>query len=395
MIDFIKINVKNPDISAIRGNQLLQWDQLADEGTGEVKEYTAQYRGVSFRITANKYMDISGSLHKYWNEMNQRGSQNYNDFRYPDLVEAVRSLTETFDLRPDYCLIQNIEFGVNITPPIPVNEILKAAINHRLKPFTTEYGATKRFRECEHQRYIIKLYNKGLQFDQPGQILRFELKVLKMIELEKYGIGSVADILDIEKLDRLGRELTDNFREILFFGIDIQLDQLSNRDRITLSEGRAPQYWEELKKRDKNIYGKRRERFIELVKRHTTFDISENISDLIMKKWIDLSRSEQKTLHQLTGVQKKKTLHQLTGGSTLINPSGKGLLNVNFEKQATDEKGDILERLKNDPTGVVWSGRRWSLKHYVPVLSPEREVISFMDLSTGFRVEAECKLKRA
>jgi len=65
MIDFVKIKVLNPDIPRIRDNLRLEWDQRTSERTGEVKEYTARFHGITFEIKNNQYLNISGSLHKY------------------------------------------------------------------------------------------------------------------------------------------------------------------------------------------------------------------------------------------------------------------------------------------------------------------------------------------
>ena len=375
MIDFIKLKINTPDINAIRNNSLLQWDQLANEGTGEVKELTAQYYGITFKITANKYLEITGSLHKHFNTIRGNGSQNYNDFNHSDLTQAVRSISETFALNPEQCKVENIEFGVNILCPVEVNKVLHSAINHRGQPFTREYGEKKRFRECIHQRYIVKIYNKGLQFDRPEKILRFELKVLKMEQIRGTGLNTLADILEPEILTALGQELRENFNEILFYGLEIDLNRLNTRERLVLSEGRNAQYWTDLKKENRNVYKKRRERFISLVAKYSSFNIPDMIGKKVSEKWVELQGSKSKTLPILTGGQ---TLPILTGGFTHINRSGKGLichLSQNEVSQSKEQRKTI-------------SARVWKPFHLVPVYrSKTNDLLEFLDLTTGKRVK--------
>lgn len=303
MVDFIRLRIEKPDISAIRSNVLLEWQETTNEKTGEIIECKAEYNGLTFRIIVNKYCYIAGSLHKFWNIINGSGLQNYNDFSLPDLSLIIQNICTSFDLVPDNCIIENIEFGVNIISPIPVYQVIQAVINHKLKPFTREYSEKKRFRECEHYQYIIKVYDKGLQFDQSENILRVEVKVLKMDFLKKKNIriNSLSDLSDLQKLSELGRELRDNFNEILFYGIGISSDNLPNRERIVLIEGQLAQYWVDLKNSDRNLYNKRRVRFIDLVHKYTTFDIPLNVGNAITEKWNELQTRTPQTLHNMTG----------------------------------------------------------------------------------------------
>ena len=135
MIDFIKIRIFNLDISGIRNPDRLEWLQRTNERTGEIKEYTAMFHGLTFQIIDNKHLNISGSIHKHRNTITGLGDQNYNDFNFSNLIQVVNAFCKTFDLVPDQCILENFEFGVNITPPIRVNEILRSVINHKGKPF--------------------------------------------------------------------------------------------------------------------------------------------------------------------------------------------------------------------------------------------------------------------
>jgi len=372
MIDFIKLKIQNPDIQAIHENPLLEWNQLTNECTGQIKEYTAEYHGLTFRITVNKYLSISGSLHKHWNSITGRGLQNYNDFSFNDLTKTVNTLCQSFNLDSNQCKLENVEFGVNITPTIPANKILKAVINHRLQPFTRDYSNNKRFREAIHRQYFIKIYNKGLQYEQPKNILRFEVKVIKMEFLKNFGITTLSDIIDNDKLISLGKELRDNFRDVLFYGIDLPVNSLNLNERVVLSEGRNPQNWIDLKNGNRNTYNQRRKRFIELVTRYSTFNISENIGKMITEKWNELQFKLPEIIHNLTGgtIPHYTQLDPLHDRSNCVTPIFKV---ENFS-------GEVL---------IKTNGRRCHEQHLIPVYHfSTGKLIEYLDLETGQRKQA-------
>ena len=335
MIDFIKIKILNPDIQRIRNNPRLEWFEKASTRTGEIKEQTATFHGITFEIKNNQYLNISGSLHKFWNATNGQGEQNFNDFRFSDLAGVIIDLIEWFELVKGSCKIENIEFGVNISPTIPVNEILRSVINHKGKPFSQEYSENKRFRECERQRYIIKVYNKGLQYNQPGNILRFENKIIKMEHLKEIGIYFLTDLLNTAKIDKLGAILQANFNELLFYDYTIKANELPPAKRLILSQGQNPGYWCDLLEKKPDGYYSKRKRFVELVKRYGTQNLQEIISPLISGKWDELKTHDPKIVRKLTDPAKT--------GITEINHSDKGLKPVNFpHDEQPDQRAEVV-----------------------------------------------------
>jgi hypothetical protein len=303
MIDFIKIRIDNPDIPGIRNNPRLEWIQRINEKTGEVKEYTATFHGLTFQIVDNQYLNISGSLHKHWNAINEQGDQNYNDFKLLDLAGAIMNVCEWFNLLPGNCIIENFEFGVNVIPPIPVTEILRSVINHKGKPFNRQYSCKMNYLECSHRQYYLKMYDKGLQFDQ-GNKLRFEIKTRKMEIVKPANIEKLSDLLIQDNMNRLGTILTGNFNDILFYDYTIPEKEINARERLVLTQGQNPLFWQEYKDTTPDNYFKKRNRFKDLVKKFGNQDIQEIVFPLIGQKWIELLTIDLKTLQELTGGKK-------------------------------------------------------------------------------------------
>ncbi len=299
MIDFIKIKVLHPDIPGIRNNPNLDWVQPFKERTGETKDqHDAKYHGMSFEIKAGRYLNISGSLHKHWNSINGKGEQNHNDFSRYDLSATIETFCKTFDLDPDNCKIENFEFGVNITPPIPVTDILNAVIHHKGKQFNWAQDQKMNYLECKHTQYYVKVYDKGLQYGQ-GEILRFEVKTRKMEYVSRAKIKTLSDLLKCENLAVLGSMLKDDFKLILFDDPTVNTSAMNQRDGLTFERCRNPKYWEMLKP---DNFKKKRHRFKSLCKKFGSLDIQEIVSPLITVKWNDLLCPVAKTVPDLTGL---------------------------------------------------------------------------------------------
>jgi len=322
LIDFVKIKVLNPDIDELRELPFLEWEELTNTRTGEVKQYKTKFKGLTIVIINNQYTYISGSLHKYWNITNTQGDQNYNDFTFSSLIWTIQDISDRFNLNPINCKIENIETGVNVISPIPVNEVLRSIINHKGTPFTQEQSENKYFRECEYQRYFVKVYNKGLQYEQPENILRFELKYVKMNDLKPYGITTLADLKDKDKIKSLVELLQSHYNELLFYDSTIKETDLTPPELTILTRGRIPTYWNELKETNPENYYKIRKRFRELVNKYGKQNIQETIGNLITQKWNDLLQPVPETLQELTDPVKLN----FTG----INTSSIGLKPVNL-----------------------------------------------------------------
>jgi len=321
MIDFIKIRILNPDIPGIRNNDRLEWMQRTNERTGEIKEYTAMFHGLTFQIIDNKHLNISGSIHKHWNIINGRGEQNYNDFHFSNLFLVANAFCNSFDMVPDRCILENFEFGVNISPSIPVNEILRSVINHKGKHFNRKQSQKMNFMECEHRQYYIKFYDKGLQFDQDN-ILRFEIKTRKMEIVRPANIQTLSDLMNTVSLDHLGTILTGNFNDILFYDYTIPETGINAGERLILTQGQNPMFWDEYKKSNPDNYFKKRNRFKDLVRKYGKQDLQEMLLPLIGQKWHELLTINPETLQELTGVYKQ----DITGidtsniGANTVNP---------------------------------------------------------------------------
>lgn len=236
MIDGIKLNINNKVAT--------DWIIKTNEETGEIlPNKTALLQGFVIVQKGNR-VTLKGSLHKYHNN----GLHNYNDFTFEQLVNGINDLKRKYNIDPETSFLENVEFGVNIETPFDPEYILNNVVIHKGEPF-------KRFPkglgvECEHAQFFIKIYDKGAQFNISGNLLRVEVKVIKMAYFKSQNLNLVnlADLTNRDLLNSLGELLTKTVNEILFTNIDLlNNSSISEADRLILSNGSNPNYWNNLK----------------------------------------------------------------------------------------------------------------------------------------------------
>lgn len=205
----------------------------------------AEYKGLTFTYSEKGNFRIVGSIHKYFND----GLHNFNDFTESDSKATIVKLCDDFAIKPNAFILENLEIGINFKPPISTNDILDLCFFHSTKPFTSEKdNQTGRYIQCEHSHYIIKIYNKALQYSSLGydinkDIMRFEIKFTVMERLNKLGIKTIADLLnfDFKKFKSL---LLKEWDKVLLFDKSIMHKKGFNQKYA------SDIYWKELLKRE-------------------------------------------------------------------------------------------------------------------------------------------------
>lgn len=296
MTDFLKILVKFIDTTLLESNPLLEffYDGVNID-TGELKTTNkkghkitpckkAYYKNLEFKIYNTNTVTISGSLHKYYNN----GLHNYDAFNFIAFLAVLNDLKTKFNILPENCIIQNLEIGLNITPPTKSIEIINYCFLHKTKVFTNQINDNYiNYRQCKHSHYWVKIYDKALQYKNTfteieQEILRFELKFSKMERLNKLGIFTLDDIVK-SGFKIFENELITEWNNVLFFDNTIQ--HKSNR----LLNYKNPLYWSELvNSKSKSNYYKHRE----LLKQYTLENSNQlqlQITNLMRSKINELS----------------------------------------------------------------------------------------------------------
>lgn len=235
-------------VDALLTNARLLFPLPVDEQTGAVlnRPRRANDRGLTFTLTPTLTGDrlrceLKGSIHRF----SRGGLHNADDFTAADLLAALDELVTIYAINPFLSRLNNIEFGVNVRLPFPVSVVLDNLISYKYRPFVKEPGDGFSYYQCQTQRYIVKLYNKGQQYGLSDNVLRVEVKVLKMEYLTRRGVRLdwLADLLTVDNYGALGALLVETFTEILFDEPTIETATLTTRERDIYQNGRNPRFW--------------------------------------------------------------------------------------------------------------------------------------------------------
>lgn len=370
MIDGIKA-ILTDNLDQVRNNPLLDFVVPVSLKDGDIKtnKYpVANYRGLQFIDRVNN-IELKGSIHKFSNQ----GEHNYNDFGLNEINETVYQLANILKIVTNKTKLTNLEVGVNLELDYDPNKFLNSLIIHRGKRFNYRERWNMFYKECIHQQFYIKIYNKGAQYSLVKNVLRVEVKYIKMERINGLGIRHISDLTDKTKLLKLRDELFRVFNEILIGDFSVSTEGLNFRDKLLFAKGHNPDFWIESKplsenyilrdkdklyKKDIRIYERKQVRFIQLLKRTGAIHRKENVRELLESK-IDylLDKSGSKEILKKRGEMtikplliqpvKIEFLNKVTWGNDhCINEESNNSLN-----DKTWGNDSLLYRVKNSHKG--------------------------------------------
>lgn len=243
-MDFAKFDITGMSESDFLDNPLLDFESRLNRKTGEVLSSKAEYKNGFFKLNhLNNKISFEGSLHKFLHGVN------HTDFNYLDAFKVIEVFKSDFGINPEKTILRNIEFGVNVKTDIDPDDIIKDYAEHRRKPFIympkdKKNGLTLG-KQCDKGRFKIKIYNKGKQYNLSSNLMRFELKVVKMEQLHKHWeipVYTLADLLNVDNwylfktqllqyYDKILRVEKVNLKEMTIKEIDAYKDFFSPRSR--------------------------------------------------------------------------------------------------------------------------------------------------------------------
>lgn len=230
-----QVNTKNRGNKSITKHKC-KWEHL-DLCVTEVDYYSMN--------TKEYYLRINGSLHK-----NHFDGTNFQRFSWDDLQKQLRHITQSLFLSPELTTIQNIEIGVNLETEFKVSPFLNNNIlcfkGKDFKKYRRDDNGNELGLYSDFSQYDIKMYDKGIQFKLPIELLRFEKRFRKMQPLKQYGISHLSDLFNREKIQNLKNILINSWKDVLIQDID-SLDNIkqhiSDSEYQVLLEGSGRNFW--------------------------------------------------------------------------------------------------------------------------------------------------------
>lgn len=225
MIDFIKISITNEVlINQVWNNEILIYEGKSEKRfDDEIKElYTKSYKNLYFTKFQNR-LEIKGSLHYFFND----GLHNANDFNINDCIGTIEQIKELFKLDLYKCKLINLEYGVNIISPIPINDLILNLIYHEKRPFirATEHSYYRiAGKDCYKQ---IKAYNKSVQFPDHcnENTFRFEVKSKQSKFINKKGFNILNDLTIKNNYKTLVDSILKEWNNVLVFDKSKPIDK--------------------------------------------------------------------------------------------------------------------------------------------------------------------------
>lgn len=312
MIDGITIKYKIKNFDAWRRTVNLSFDNYVDTlDTGDVRsrkideKITITYRSKwgSFNLIVKDtlniktgkqsfYFTIRGSLHKN----HYRGS-NYIPFTFQDLQEQINHLTKSLCINPIEAQISTLEVGLNVCTPFEVTPFLNRNVisykGNSFNRYTPDRDGVCLGIVCQLSQYAVKIYDKGLQYDLPENLMRFELRYLKMQSLNKMGIKFLSDLQDFTKVYSLQAILFQAWNDVLIYDVQGNVKKLSLKQHEidSLIEGNNPKFWERLKETNAgDRFKNSRTKFKNLVAIHGN-NWQTIVNDLLKNEWQNLFKN--------------------------------------------------------------------------------------------------------
>ena len=346
MIDFVKIAIKDQALAqslAVNENLTFQQDR---------NKMVAKLRNMQVMVHDSGRVEVSGSLHHYWNN-----GGNWNDFGRLDLFDTVLEVCQTLQIDPEQAKIQNLEYGVNICPPIDPAKLLKRMISYKDEIFVRENYKKGYFVEATKDDYFVKCYDKGKHQDREEWILRFERKSMTVKDLRRANVQTLADLLHADNLRALGEMLIETFDGVLITQ-PLDMANLTATERKTYDIVTNVHEWEGLKNQHKRraYLLKSYER---LVTKHTNGlpTLKQQVRELIATKWAQLlERENWAVLHNLHREKEVSQPHQEIGrfSSTCNDDNLGGFPTLCIVVKPTNNQDEVLA-LKQ-PQKVVKNG---------------------------------------
>jgi len=279
-VDHVKAWLRNANPQKLIDNPkfIKTYERYKDEDSGECSRMVLKYRNLEIIIYGNNRVILKGSLHYY----HTKGLHNYSDFSFLDLQETIYQISNLLDVTISNIILLNIEFGVNLNPHFAPNYIIHNLQLHRGKEFLKPYNFN--YRVTKHQRFWIKVYNKGEHFKRPNNILRIELKYKKMIDLNKLGLYTLKDLTNPNIYNQLLELLVVKWGECIVYDYSIKTDSLKPLEKTKLLQYQNTNYWLNLSNQERQ---RQKSKLRDLSNKFGS-KIQQEVKTMILLKWNSL-----------------------------------------------------------------------------------------------------------
>jgi hypothetical protein len=241
-IDYVKWEVIGVDSNMFLNNPNLSFTPVLKYGD-QLHKYFTIVEGMKMQISVqSQRTTLSGSIHKFWNG----GLHNHNDFDCNAFNLAMDNICHLFKVNASCLRILAMEYGVNIIINDPVKFILNNCFQHKGKDIEVKISNDGgKYHQAEHNRYILKLYDKGKQYKLPGiNLMRIEIKEQNWTMYRKNGIIMMEDFIKCDKSIFI-ENLVDQWMNVILYDFNAP-------EGLIKQEYTNVNYWRELRDKIKS-----------------------------------------------------------------------------------------------------------------------------------------------
>jgi hypothetical protein len=242
MIDFVKCEVLNVDISSLMQNKDLDFQgRYHISGEVETRKLYANIKEMLITIVNEKRVFLQGSL------PNMVQGNNYENLTYSKFKQVVEELETLFGVGSECFKFQNFEFGFTVDLGIvnPTRFLIEDIVDYKGEIVFQDtyrkngFGIVYRFKD-----YHFKLYDKSAQYKLDDNLLRIEIRVKRMQHVRKYGIKTLKELLNENNWYILKNYLVEVINETIMCSIDkVRLNNLTQDDFFNVVRLKNPEVW--------------------------------------------------------------------------------------------------------------------------------------------------------
>lgn len=228
---------------------------------------------------------VTGSIHK-----NHFGGRNDGRLQFENIIAEINHICLALGISSKDCELRNLEVGTNIEMLCPVTPFIEnRVLLHQttpLGPYAQDRKGVVLGRYAKHSQYSVKCYDKGVQYNLPVNVMRFENRYVKMQPLKPYLISTLHDLTDPAKLSELLKLLVVSWDDVLISNPDItsNIQSVSENERELLAKGQYRDYWIKLHKENPKQFYRSRTRFKKLNEIYSSTNAHALVRDLIEKE---------------------------------------------------------------------------------------------------------------
>ena len=374
MLDYIKLHVDDAEIADLFNNPLLDFKYETSRTTGEEgRWYRSNYHHCKLsvykypgNITQKGRVIFAGSIHKMWNSLNdvlapntndkrKYSGFNGNDFSLIDVLDMLKHVSKLLGCPLQKMIIENIEFGLNLKTSFNHALFINGLLFHRNTAFEFQYGRNSA--QAKHQRYIFKIYNKSFQYGMKEGVLRIELKYMKMVDLNKIGFNTAAD-LNAGCFKNLLTLLISKVKEVMYYDSTMRTSRLKKTERNALDRLSNLLYWMKLPSSQRDRPKKKLNHYIE----NYSDNLKQKLLDCMEETYVIINHdyeleSDVVINHVGTSIKATKNIYikcRVTGLDISMQKEGSLLLSITGLKYYQTYSPEVFAELRHRYLTPKW-----------------------------------------